>query len=205
VTSPPGRGGPDPDTRPDPGAELDPDAGPAPGAGPGDAVGTGARAAPGDDTDDRAPRSARILVAVLFVLLLVPGIIGFDRWPLTGWRLFSLSRGAEQSFWVLEAVDGDGERQVVSLEELPLRYRHAAWPIAESRGASAAERDALCQALLEPVVDVHPDTVELAIGRDHAELVERDGEWSTTHDIEPFLDCGVDGTLVEHDRSAEGS
>ncbi|MDD9371376.1 MAG: hypothetical protein PV358_14750 [Acidimicrobiales bacterium] len=205
MTSPPGRRGPDADTRPDPGAEPDLDARPDPGAGPGDAVDTDARAASGDDTGDTAPRSARILVAVLFVLLLVPGIIGFDLWPLTGWRLFSLSRGAEQSFWVLEAVDGDGERQLVSLEELPLRYRHAAWPIAELRGASAAERDALCQALLDPVVDMHPDTVELAIGHDHAELVEREGEWSTTHDIEPFLACGVDGTLVEHDRAAEGS
>lgn len=163
-----------------------------------------AAAATGPDPDG-VPRSARILVAILFVLLLVPGVIGFDVWPLTGWRLFSLSRDADQSFWVLEAVDGDGERQVVSLEELPLRYRHAAWPMAELRGASAARRDAVCLALLDPVVDVHPSTVELVIARDHAELVERDGEWLTTHDIEPIHSCTVDATGTGDDAGGTGS
>ena len=161
-----------------------------------------------DREDDAAPRSARILVAVLFVLLLVPGVIGFDAWPLTGWRLFSLSRDADQSFWVIEAVDGDGERRVVSLEELPLRYRHAAWPMAELRGASTGQRDAVCLALLDPVVDVHPGTVALVIGRDHAELVERDGEWTTTHDIEPFHRCGgrlLGGDGARDSATGEGS
>lgn len=91
-------------------------------------------------------------------------------------------------------MDGDGDRRIVSLEELPLRYRHAAWPMAELRGASTAQRDAVCQALLGPVVDVHPATAELVIARDHAELVERDGEWTTTHDVEPFHSCTVDAT-----------
>ena len=145
---------------------------------------------------DEAPRSARILVGILFLLMLVPGVIGFDAWPLTGWRLFSLSRGAEQSFWVLEAVDADGDRRVVSLEELPLRYRHAAWPMAELRGASDDERDELCTALFNAVVDVHPDTDELVIARDDARLVERDGEWTTEHDLEPFHSCTA-GVLPE--------
>jgi hypothetical protein len=138
---------------------------------------------------DEAPRSARAFVAILFVLLLVPGVIGFDVWPLTGWRLFSLSREAEQSRWVLQAVDGRGERQIVSLEELPLRYRHAEWPMSELPGASQARRDAVCQALLEAVVDVHPDTAALELARDHARLVEANGDWSTEHDVEPFHSC----------------
>lgn len=183
---------------PDPGTDLGVDEEPEPGGATDTDGGV-------DVADDTAPRSARILVAVLFVLLLVPGVIGFDLWPLTGWRLFSLSRDATQNFWVLEAVDGDGERQVVSFEELPLRYRHAAWPIADLQGASTATRDELCHALLERVVDLHPDTDELVIGRDHAELVERDGEWTTTHDIEPFHTCRVSGELLDQDAAGEGS
>lgn len=171
-------------------AEGGAEAGGEPARPSGSAVPAAPAAGPGTEGEaDAAPRSARVLVAVLFVLLLVPGVIGFDAWPLTGWRLFSLSRDADQSFWVLEAVDRDGERRVVSLEELPLRYRHAAWPMAELRGASTAQRDAVCLALLDPVLDAHPGTVALVIGRDHAELVERDGEWTTTHDIEPFHEC----------------
>ncbi|HEX6417982.1 MAG TPA: hypothetical protein VFZ77_05785 [Acidimicrobiales bacterium] len=141
--------------------------------------------------DDRAPRRARVLVAVLLVLLLVPGVVGFDLWPLTGWRLFSLSRDADQVRWVLEAVDEAGGRRVVSLEELPLRYRHAEWPMAELPGASVERRDAVCRALLDPVLEVHPGTVGLSLSRDHARLVEIDGEWITEHDIEPFHTCAA--------------
>jgi hypothetical protein len=142
---------------------------------------------------DEAPRSARVFVAVLFVLLLVPGVVGFDLWPLTGWRLFSLSRDAEQTRWVLQAVDDAGERDVVSLEELPLRYRHAEWPMAELPGASPARREDVCEALLGAVVEARPGTVALELARDHAELVETDGTWRTTHDIEPFHTCEVGG------------
>jgi hypothetical protein len=139
---------------------------------------------------DEAPRSARVLVAILFVLLLVPGLIGFDAWPLTGLRLFSLSRGPEQTRWVIEAVDGDGSHRVVSLEELPLRYRHAEWPMSELPGASEARRTAVCEALLTPVRNILPDTRELVIARDHARLVEGDdAHWSTVHEIEPFHSC----------------
>jgi hypothetical protein len=137
---------------------------------------------------DEAPRSARLFVGLLFVLLLVPGLVGFDAWPLTGWRLFSLSRDADQTRWVLDAVDEDGHR-IVSLEELPLGYRHAEWPMAELPGASVERRDRVCEALLDAVRDVQPTTVRLVLSRDHTRLVRRDGEWTTEHDVEPFHAC----------------
>jgi hypothetical protein len=144
---------------------------------------------------DEAPRSARVLVAILFVLLLVPGLIGFDAWPLTGWRLFSLSRGPEQTRWVIEAVAEDGSHRVVSLEELPLRYRHAEWPMSELPGASDARRTTVCEALLSPVLDLLPTTIELVIARDHARLVAGDdGNWTTRHDIERFHSCTPGGS-----------
>lgn len=201
-------------------AQRNPDA-PAvdgPGAGIGDGNAAGTSAATADETaagttagtaagspggappeGDTAPRSARIFVAVLFVLLLVPGVVGFDAWPLTGWRLFSLSRDADQTRWVLEAVDAAGDRRVVSLEELPLGYRHAEWPMAELPGASRERRDAVCVALADAVADVVPDLQELVIARDHARLVERGGEWVTEHDLEPFHSCANDGSPTGED------
>jgi hypothetical protein len=143
------------------------------------------------DAGERAPRSARILVAVLFVLLLVPGVIGFDAWPLTGWRLFSVSRDAEQTRWVVRATDAAGETRTVSLEELPLRYRHAEWPMSELPGASDERRQDVCVALLDAVVDVEPATVELAVARDRARLVEEDGHWRTEHDYEAVATCST--------------
>jgi hypothetical protein len=144
-------------------------------------------AAPADS--DTVPRSARWLVGALFVLLLVPGLVGFDAWPLTGWRLFSLARGETQTLWVLEAVDSDGSSRLVDVEELPLRYRHAEWPMADLPGASSARRQAVCEALLGAVVDVEPGTAQLRIARDRARLEERDGDWTVIDDLEVIHTC----------------
>jgi len=135
------------------------------------------------------PRAARALVAALLVLLLVPGVIGFDLWPLTGWRLFSLSRDGTQNRWVVEAVDGDGEVSTVSLEELPLGYRHAEWIMADLPGASEARQVDVCEALAGAVADVRPDAVEVRLTKDGQELLERDGEWVVTHDPEVLVAC----------------
>jgi hypothetical protein len=149
-------------------------------------------AAPADVDPDVVPRSARWLVGALFVLLLVPGLVGFDAWPLTGWRLFSLARDDTQTLWVLEAVDDDGSSRLVDLEELPLRYRHAEWPLADLPAASTEHRQAVCEALLGAVIDVEPETAELRIARDRARLDERDGEWTVTDDLEVIHTCGPD-------------
>lgn len=157
------------------------------GAGPDPAAG-GAGPAPSDDT---VPRSVRRLVAVVLLALAVPGVIGFELWPLTGWRLFSLSRDDSVTQWVIEAVDGEGTGRPVDLEELPLGYRHAAWPMAELPGASTARREAVCQALLGAVAEVEPATVALNVTRDRQRLVERDGDWTLTHDPEVIHTCTV--------------
>jgi hypothetical protein len=146
-------------------------------------------AAPSDVEPDAVPRSARWLVGALFVLLLVPGLVGFDLWPLTGWRLFSLARDETQTLWVLEAVDGDGSSRLVDVEELPLRYRHAEWPMADLSDASTARRQAVCEALLGAVVDIEPATAELRIARDRARLAEGDGEWAVIDDLEVIHTC----------------
>lgn len=147
----------------------------------------------GDEGRDRPPRGARWLVGLALVLLLVPGLVGFDAWPLTAWRLFSLSRDADQTRWVIEAVDAEELARTVSLEELPLRYRHAEWPMAELPGASEQRRDDVCAALADAVAAVEPRTVELRIVRDRQTLVEVDGEWAVEHDPEIVHACAPGG------------
>jgi hypothetical protein len=132
---------------------------------------------------------ARRLVAVALVLLLVPGLVGFEAWPLTAWRLFSLSRGERQTQWLIDAVTTDGTARTVSLEELPLRYRHAAWPMADLPRESERRREDVCRALLEATRDVVPDVVELRIVRDRQRLVEQRGGWVVTHDPEVLHAC----------------
>ncbi|HEY8527197.1 MAG TPA: hypothetical protein VIL48_19670 [Acidimicrobiales bacterium] len=141
---------------------------------------------------DTVPRAGRWLAGAVLVLLIVPGVLGLEAWPLTGWKLFSLSRDASQTAWVIEAVDAEGGSDTVDPEELPLGYRHAEWPMAELRTASDARRQAVCEALLGAVVDVEPGTVAVNILRDRQELVERDGEWVVTHDPEVVHTCTVE-------------
>lgn len=135
--------------------------------------------------------SARVkaFLGVVLLLLVIPGLADVEAWPMTAWRLFSLSRGERQTEWVIDAVAADGSARTVSFEELPLRYRHAAWPMAELPGASSKEREGVCQALLAATLDVVPDLVELRIVRDRQRMVERDGDWVVTHAPEVIHAC----------------
>lgn len=142
-----------------------------------------------DGPDAGAPVGGRRLVAVALALLILAGGIGFEAWPLTAWRLFSLARGEQQTAWVVHATTAAGEERPVSFEELPLRYRHAAWPIAELPRAGEARRKAVCQALLEPTREVVPDLVALHLVRDRQRLVHEAGEWVVIHDPEVLHTC----------------
>lgn len=141
------------------------------------------------DLDRGAPRAGRRLVAAALVLLVAAGAIGFEAWPMTAWRLFSLSRGERQTAWVVHATSADGSERPVSFEELPLRYRHAAWPIAELPRAGERRREAVCQALLEPTRAVVPDLASLHLVRDRQRLVREGGEWVIAHDPEVLHTC----------------
>lgn len=133
--------------------------------------------------------AARWLVGVTLILLSVPGLIGFELWPMSGWRLFSLARDNSQTQWVLEASTDDGER-TVTLEELPLRFRHAAWPMADLPGSDEDRRERVCQALLTPAAEaVGSGLRSLSIVKDRQRLVERDGEWVIEHDPETIHTC----------------
>jgi hypothetical protein len=160
------------------------------------------RDGPGDRPDlNVVPRRARRFVALVLLALAVPGVIGFEAWPLTAWRLFSLARDGSQTAWVIEAVDTQGDARTVDPEELPLGYRHAEWPMAELPGASTDRREAVCEALLGAVVDAEPSTVALNITRDRQRLVERGGDWTVTHDPEVIHTCRV----AEADTGEAGS
>jgi len=141
------------------------------------------------DRDEGPPRAARALVYAALALLCTAGLIGFEAWPMTAWRLFSAERRATQTAWVIEADLADGGARIVDPEELPLEYRHAAWPIAAARRASDEVREDLCQALLEAAQEVEPELIALRLVRDRQTLRKHDGDWRVEHDGETFHTC----------------
>lgn len=165
--------------------------------GAGDGTGTGGDGRvpdTGTTGEGSIPRRARALVAVLLVAMLVPGLIGFELWPLTAWRLFSVSRSSTQSGWVLEGVESDGSARLVDLDELPMAYSNAEWPLRSVGGGSWERREELCRALLDAVVETDPEIVELRIARDRKELVRTDGSWTVSHDLDVRHTCGPEAS-----------
>jgi hypothetical protein len=138
----------------------------------------------------------RWFVGILLVLLLVPGLIGFEAWPLTAWRLFSLSRGDTQLRWEIEAVDERGEVRPVDLDELPTAFHLAEWPLAAlaEPGSDERRRGEVCLALLDGVASELPATAGITIVRNDRRYVERDGEWVVIEDRQPVHECGGNGS-----------
>lgn len=152
--------------------------------------------APAGETEDRAPRSARWLVGFLFVALLTPGVIGFELWPMTGWRLFSLPRTDTGTFRVLEGVAEDGSTRLVDLDDLPLGYKYADWPMREADWDSADEAEEICQTLADAALELDPDLVELRIVRERQRIVREGDEGEG----QVFVRSAGDRVIVAEDR-----
>jgi hypothetical protein len=137
------------------------------------------------------PTSVRAFVGVLLVLLLVPGLVGFDAWPLTAWRLFSAARGDTQTRWEIEAVAADGTVTPVDLDDLPIAFRNAEWPLSNLGGAGEERRDEVCRSLLAGVAAELEGTEALRIVRNERRQAERDGDWVVVEERQPFHACGT--------------
>ena len=135
-------------------------------------------------TEEGPSRTQKRFAVGLLALLCIPGAIGFELWPLTGWRLFSANRDATQTRWVLEAIAADGTSAVVDPDDLPYGYRNIEWPMSRLPRASDATRADVCAALLEVTVDTVPGTVAVRVVRDRQRMVDgqvvRDPEEITT-------------------------
>jgi hypothetical protein len=123
----------------------------------------------------------------LLGLLCIPGVIGFDAWPLTGWRLFSLSRDGSQTEWALDAVTPDGDVPV-ELEQLPLAFRNAEWILADLPKASDRRREEVCTAMTAVVHDLVPETTALVILRERQRMVDSE---RVVGEREVIVRCGM--------------
>ncbi len=151
---------------------------------------TGDVPAPGRPDDAGTPgRAQRWLVAGALVLLLVPGLIGIEMWPLTAWKLFSFARTDRQTTWEVEAVDAGGRPRPVSLDGLPLGYQLAGWHLAQLPGAEYLRRDEVCRTLLEAVAAEHPGVTNLNLTRNDRQLVPHGDDWAVNSVREVLHSC----------------
>jgi hypothetical protein len=124
----------------------------------------------------------RAFVAVFLTAFVVSGVVGIEAWPLTGWRLFSRLRTADQTSWTAAAVDGHGVERPVPFAELPRGYRGSLHVLAGIPALSPVRREAVCRAWALALrqrgadvvaVRIYQTQARLALGRRGSSTVSR--------------------------------
>jgi hypothetical protein len=103
-----------------------------------------------DEQAHGVPRRTRALVYAFLGVFAVTGFAHLEAWPFTGFRLFSELRTSERETWVVVAVDRHGGEARVDLSDLPVGSRGSAKLIDGFDDLSPSERDAVCDAWVEP-------------------------------------------------------
>lgn len=91
----------------------------------------------------------RTLTYGLVAIVLGVGLAGHEIWPLSGFRLFSAERTAQQQTWELVVVDESGAERPVSLGDLPDNYSGYLQLMPKLLGQSEREQQEAVDAWLE--------------------------------------------------------
>jgi hypothetical protein len=98
-----------------------------------------------------APAWARWFVAAFLAAFVVCGLLGFEAWPLTGWRLFADARQPRQSGWQAVTVDQAGRETPIPFRDLPAGFQGQVQVLKGFPELSPGERAAVCQAWADAV------------------------------------------------------
>lgn len=141
---------------------------------------------------DATPARARILVWAVIVVIAIPGLLGLEFWPVTGWKLFSTVRDEDANRWVLQGHYADDASRIIDLGELPVAYSNAEWPLRSVGDGGTDDAHEKCRVLLEAAVEADPDIVGLDIARDSQRLVPDGDEWAVSHDLDVRETCTLE-------------
>jgi len=148
-----------------------------------------------DHVADRArvPAWARRFVAVYLAAFLVCGLLGFEAWPLTGWRLFSDARQARQSGWQAVTVDGAGRETPLPFRDLPAGFQGDVQVLKGFPDLSPGERAAVCLAWADAVDQRHGRVEAVRVYRTETDLSHRVGERGAPPDRTLYWTCRLGG------------
>lgn len=119
--------------------------------------------------DDPIPRWTRVFAYGLIAVVLCAGVASFEAWPLSGFKLFSATRGPTRVSWELQAVV-DGEEQKVAIGETGAELGYSTLVLADFDEMSAGERDDVCAAWVAPLRESGAPVDELRIYRITADI-----------------------------------
>ncbi|HVF75512.1 MAG TPA: hypothetical protein VM938_10725 [Acidimicrobiales bacterium] len=91
----------------------------------------------------------RWFVGLFLGVLAVAAVADVNAWPMTGWRLFSTTRGPTQAGWEAVVVSSTGAEAPVPFERLPRGYRGGRHVLQEFPRLSPSARGAVCRAWVD--------------------------------------------------------
>lgn len=103
----------------------------------------------GEARRDRVPVAGRVFAVVLLVTLVWFGWNKVERWPFTGWRLYSNMKGNTSGSFFPFRVDADGGLHRVDFTAMPDAYSRAPYLLEKFERYSDAQREAVCDAIAE--------------------------------------------------------
>ncbi len=132
-------------------------------------TGTGAGA-------ERVAPWARRFVWVFLVAFVTAGVLGFEAWPLTGWRLFADARTARQLTWEAVTVDAAGRGRPIPFADLPVRYHGNVQVLKGYPDLAPGQQAAVCRAWADAVRSRGGDVREVRVYRVEVDVSQRVGE-----------------------------
>jgi len=141
-------------------------------------------------TPSRVPAWTRALVAVFLAAFIVCGLGGIELWPLTGWRLFSVSRQPLDIGWSAVTVDARGAETPLPLGRMPISYRGAALLVGRFARMKDADREALCEALVAGANEAGARAVAIRIYRVQVDHSIRSGKRNAPGHSTLAYECG---------------
>jgi len=131
----------------------------------------------------------RWFVGVFLGVVMLFGFVGFEAWPLTAFRLFSVARDDTRTSWEARTVDAAGVETPFDQQDLPLGYRLAEWPLSEFPSSSDATRAAVCRGIAKGARDAGRDVAAVRVYRLRERIDRVDDDWEVTTDPELYHEC----------------
>lgn len=144
---------------------------------------------------DRVPVLARVFAIALLGALVFYGMKPLERWPFTGWRLYSNMKGPTAGSFFAYRVGPEGGLHRIRYRDLPDAYSRAPYLLERFDRRTAAERERVCDSLAQgerdqgrevAAIHIYWDRfrVRLIDGDRVKERIEHEFRWSCAEDDE---------------------
>jgi hypothetical protein len=140
-------------------------------------------------TNETIPKRIRVFVACFLGIVVLFGAVGFEAWPLTAFRLFSVARDDTRTSWEARTVDAAGRETAFDQQDLPLGYRLAEWPLTEFPSSSDATRDDVCRGIARGARDAGREVASVRVYRVREHIRRADGEWVIDAEPDLYYEC----------------